>query len=123
MEQEFRNKTMKSLCLYEDIYHIWLTMANQDVLDINVSDNVTNTSYVAAEFNGLKYTIKNERIFNDVVIKAMKQKPMLVKFMFQFYNQQTTQPDAIKDVKIKFKCFKRRVNIYIRKKTKDLLWD
>jgi hypothetical protein len=98
-------------------------MASQDVLDINVSDNVTNTSYVAAEFNGLKYTIKNERIFNDVVIKAMKQKPMLVKFMFQFYNQQTAHPDAIKDVKIKFKCFKRRVNIYIRKKTKDLLWD
>ena len=48
---------------------------------------------------------------------------MLVKFMFQFYNQQTAHPDAIKDVKIKFKCFKRRVNIYIRKKTKDLLWD
>ena len=48
---------------------------------------------------------------------------MLVKFMFQFYNQQTAHPDTIKDVKIKFKCFKRRVNIYIRKKTKDLLWD
>ena len=26
-----------------------------------------------------------------VVIKAMKQKPMLVKFMFQFYNQQNYQ--------------------------------
>ena len=73
MEQEFKNKTVKSLYLHDEIYHIWLSMASQDVLDINVSDNVTNTSYVAAEFNGLKYTIKNERIFNDVVIKAMTE--------------------------------------------------
>ena len=89
MEQEFKNKTVKSLYLHDEIYHIWLSMASQDVLDINVSANVTTTTYVAAEFNGLKYTIKNERIFNDVVLKAMKQKPMLVKFMFQFYNQQS----------------------------------
>ena len=73
MEQELRNKTTKSLCLYDDIYHVWLSMEGRDVLDINVSDNVSNTSYIAAEFNGLKYTIRNERIFNDVVVKAMKQ--------------------------------------------------
>ena len=95
-------------------------------MDINVSDNVSNITYTAGEFNGLKYTIKNERIFNDVFIRAMKQKPSLVRAMFQYYNEQTAHPDTLRDVRIKFNCFRRRVNIYIRKqkrKTKELLWD
>ena len=126
IEQDIKNKGMKSLCLHDEIYHIWLSMNGNNVMDINVSDNLANVFYSAGEFNGLKYTIKNERIFNDVFVRAMKQKPTLVKIMFQYYNQQTAHPDAVKDLKIKFSCFKRRVSIYVHKKakkTKQLLWD
>ena len=126
MEQETRIRPFKSLSLFEDTYHIWLTMGSYKTMDINISDNVSNTVYHAAEFDGHRYNIKNERIFNDVFIKAVKKNPFLVKQMFAFLFEQTSQPDTIKDMKIKFTCFKRKINIYIHKRFKDtkkLLWD
>mgnify|MGYP003346532954 CR=1 FL=1 len=126
METEQKSKPIKSLCLYNDMYHVWVIMGSRTTLDINVSDTVANVNYNAAEFDGLRYHIKNERIFNDVIIRAMKEKPSLVKQLFQFYRDETAHPDSLADLKIKFDCFKRRVNIYVHKKakkTKQLLWD
>jgi len=126
MEYESKINHTKSLYLYEDTYHIWLSMSSNKIMDINVSDNVANTSFLAAEFDGYRYTIKNERAFNDVFLKAVKQRPTLVKMMFKFFSENIGEEDAIKDFKIKFTCFKRRFNIYIQKRirdTKHLLWD
>ena len=126
MEQETKIRPFKSLYLLDDTYHIWLTMGSYKMMDINVSDNVTNTIYHAAEFDGYRYNIKNQRIFNDVFIRATKQSPLLVKQMSIFLSEQTSQPDTIKDMRIKFTCFKRKFNIYIHKRVKDtkkLLWD
>lgn len=126
MTSEQKTKTTKSLAMFGEIHHIWLSMSSYTTMDINVSDGITNTNYVAAEFDGLRYQIKNPRVFNDVFVKAMKEKPTLVKMMFHFFREQTEHPDNLKELKIKFDCFKRRVNIYIYKKarkTKELLWD
>lgn len=126
IEQETKTNPTKSLGTFNDIYHVWLSVGSTRSLDINVSDNVTNASFLAAEFDGHRYHIKNDRIFNDVYLKAMKQKPTLLKYMLNFFHEQMNEPDNMEVMKIRFTCFKRRVNIYIQKRireTKQLLWD
>lgn len=125
-EQVEKLKHTKSLYLYQDMMHLWISSAEPKSCDIHVSDCVSNITYNVAEFDGYKYKIKNEQYFNDVFVRSAKLKPQIVRDLLKFLNDQNSRASEFDDFRIKFTCFRRRFYIYvIRKinKTKHMLWD
>jgi hypothetical protein len=119
-------KRTKSLYLFEDMMHLWISSAGYKCVDIHVSDSISNVTYNVAEFDGYRYTIKNMQYFNDVFVKSAKIKPQIIRDVLKFIYEQNKRVDELDDFKIKFNCFRRRIYIYIFRqinKTKHILWD
>ena len=47
-------KRTKSLYLFEDMMHLWISSAGHKCVDIHVSDSISNVTYNVAEFDGYR---------------------------------------------------------------------
>jgi hypothetical protein len=73
-------------------------------------DSLTRTTSELADYKNGKYTIYNDNLFNEYYVKPMRHDKKLVKQLNAFIKADYTM-DHIKQFNIKFKCFKRRINI------------
>ena len=88
-------------------------------------DALTRTTSELADYNNGKYTIYNDNLFNEYYIKPMRRDRKLVRQLNAFIKADYTM-DHLKQFNIKFKCFKRRINISVTrfiKKTKRAIWE
>lgn len=96
-----------------------------NIFKILCFDSLTRTTSELAIYDNGKYTIYNENLFNEYYIKPMRRNKKLVK-EFTAFIKTDYKMDHLKQFNIKFKCFKRRINISVTrfiKKTKRAIWD
>jgi hypothetical protein len=94
---------------------------DKSIFKILCFDSLTRTTSELAEYNGGKYTVYNENLFNEFYLKPMRTDKKLVKELQAFIKADYNM-DHLKEFNIKFKCFRRRINISITKfirKTKN----
>ena len=120
MKEQLTDNNLKSLHVTEDNYHIWIQPIIHGTTAIFVTDSETSVNYYVADFNGFKYSIKHKIIFNNVFLKSAKQKPKIIRDLLKFHYTSCEQVDVIKDLKLRFKCFSRRISVYSRKKINKL---
>ncbi len=111
---EFRVR-QKSLFLTPDMMDIWVSSVSSEICEIHISDLNNNVTYNVAEFNGCEYKITHMQHFNETFVNVAKKRPQLLRDLNSFFMQQYTDPDGYKDLKMQFKCFKRRFNIFVNK--------
>ena len=88
-------------------------------------DAYTRTTSELADYNNGKYTIYNDNLFNEYYIKPMRRDKKMIRELNSFIRADYKM-DHLKQFNIKFKCFKRRINISVIrfiKKTKRAVWD
>jgi hypothetical protein len=116
----------KTLGDYMGLMDIHISARSKNHCDIFATDSVTGTKYHIATFDGATYSIKHERYFNDVFIKAAKDRPNIHRELMKIFETQRLLNDDLGVLKLSFDCFKRRFHIFISKKikkTKQLLTD
>lgn len=97
---------------------------NDTVFRIYTYDNLTKANYELADYQKGKYTIFNETLFNLYFIGKLKDNPRLARSFHNFIV--ANQPGDFKEFNVRFRCFKRRVNIKVirlLRKTKKVIWE
>lgn len=108
------NKCIKTL-YNDDIHNIWVESISNYVTRINVTDVDNSVTYHIADFNGSKYQIKHNTIFNNVYIKTAKNNKKIIKQLLNFHGGFCDDDVITNDLKIKLSCLCRRITIYIKK--------
>jgi hypothetical protein len=59
---------------------LWMTTINPEtgLFEIIISDRMLQTDYRVAEFDGRKYTVLNERVFDGIFYKMIKENPSIM---------------------------------------------
>lgn len=57
---------------------IWIEEINPELFDILITDKEFNALYRVAEYNGLKYNVLNNRVFDGFFYKSVKEHPEIL---------------------------------------------
>jgi hypothetical protein len=59
---------------------LWMTTINPEtgLFEILISDRMLQTDYRVAEFDGRKYTVLNERVFDGIFYRMVKENPSIM---------------------------------------------
>ena len=115
MESNVNQKVSKSIFHTEDGLTVWITSNVPDTTSIMVTDHQFSITYNVADFDGCKYEIKHFGKFNDVFLKSAKKRPQMIRELLKFHKTVCAGIDGIDELKVMFRCFKRRVSIYTKK--------
>ena len=122
--QEGDNSNTLILCDDDTQLCVKKLSPNDTVFRIYTYDNLTKANYELADYQKGKYTIFNETLFNLYFIGKLKDNPRLARSFHNFIV--ANQPGDFKEFNVKFRCFKRRVNIKVirlLRKTKKVIWE
>lgn len=122
--QEGDNSNTLILCDDDTQLCVKKLSPNDTVFRIYTYDNLTKANYELADYQKGKYTIFNETLFNLYFIGKLKDNPRLARSFHNFIV--ANQPGDFKEFNIRFRCFKRRVNIKVirlLRKTKKVIWE
>jgi hypothetical protein len=122
--QEGDNSSTLILCDDDTQLCVKKLSPNDTVFRIYTYDNLTKANYELADYQKGKYTIFNETLFNLYFIGKLKDNPRLARSFHNFIV--ANQPGDFKEFNVRFRCFKRRVNIKVirlLRKTKKVIWE
>jgi hypothetical protein len=125
---DLRRAPVTKVLLSVDDYNQLIVEKNpreENTFKILCFDGLTRTTCELADFVNGKYTVYNDNLFNEYYVKPMKRDKKLVKELNSFIKADYTM-DHLKQFNIKFRCFRRRVNISVTKfirKTKRVIWE
>jgi hypothetical protein len=122
--QEGDNSNTLILCDDDTQLCVKKLSPNDTVFRIYTYDNLTKANYELADYQKGKYTIFNETLFNLYFIGKLKDNPRLARSFHNFIV--ANQPGDFKEFNVRFRCFKRRVNIKVirlLRKTKKVIWE
>jgi hypothetical protein len=125
---DFRRAPITKVLLAVDDYNQLVVERNPyetNTFKILCFDALTRTTSELADYKNGKYTVYNDNLFNEYYIKPMRRDRKLVRQLNAFIKADYTM-DHLKQFNIKFKCFKRRINISVTrfiKKTKRAIWE
>jgi hypothetical protein len=106
------------LCIKKMYYH-------NSLFKIYNYDIMTKTNYELADYQNGKYTVFNQFLFNLYFVKPLKNSPKLARAFHDFVRTDFNAGE-FKEISVKFKCFRRRINIRVIKllrKTKKAIWE
>jgi len=106
------------LCIKKMYYH-------NSLFKIYNYDIMTKTNYELADYQNGKYTVFNQFLFNLYFVKPLKNSPKLARAFHDFVRTDFNTSE-FKEISVKFKCFRRRINIRVIKllrKTKKAIWE
>ena len=109
--QEGDNSNTLILCDDDTQLCVKKLSPNDTVFRIYTYDNLTKANYELADYQKGKYTIFNETLFNLYFIGKLKDNPRLARSFHNFIV--ANQPGDFKEFNVRFRCFKRRVNIKV----------
>ena len=111
--------TEKTLHVSEYNIIIWISLINNQLYDINITDKLLNVTYRIAEYDGHKYNVLNQKAFDGVYYPTIKENPGIIRVIHDFidYHQPESRSfDAMRD------RVSSRFNIWLNKKIKSLNW-
>jgi hypothetical protein len=106
------------LCIKKMYYH-------NSLFKIYNYDITTKTNYELADYQNGKYTVFNQFLFNLYFLKPLKNNPKLARAFHDFVRTDFNAGE-FREISVKFKCFRRRINIRVIKllrKTKKAIWE
>jgi hypothetical protein len=109
--QEGDNSSTLILCDDDTQLCVKKLSPNDTVFRIYTYDNLTKANYELADYQKGKYTIFNETLFNLYFIGKLKDNPRLARSFHNFIV--ANQPGDFKEFNVRFRCFKRRINIKV----------
>lgn len=88
--------TRKTLHIIDNTLSIWIAFINPSLYDINVTDDITNATYLIAEYDGYRYNIKSQKAFNEIFIGAVRNNPNILRGMRGFMESQQPELNSFK---------------------------
>lgn len=84
---------------------LWITTINPEMglFEILLSDRMLQTDYRVAEFDGKKYKILNERAFDGIFYKMVKENPFIMNDIRDYMESYKPQDTHIKAVLARLK--------------------
>jgi hypothetical protein len=112
---------IKTIATNVNDYTIWVYTQDTDLFNIFATDNINMTRYHLADFDGAKYNIKNDVKFNEIFVKHSKIRPTIIKNLGSIVKLSRKNNNLFPDSHTQLVCFKRRTNIYIKRKYRKVL--
>ena len=100
-------KTLYSFVSNEKKLILWISYVNDDLYDLNITDKLNHIIYKIAEFDGIKYNILNNNIF-DSFYSIVKEKPDILSDIRSFIKFHKPESPSVNDFLKKFISNKKK---------------
>ena len=113
--------TEKTLYINKDDLFIWIKYINNNDYVINLTDKFLKSTQTIAEFDGYKYNVVNEKLFNGVFIDAIRENRKILTDIREFIEFHKPFTLSTSDF---FKMINERYNLWLKTKKSKIkrLW-